>query len=63
MITPVAASDIDCPSCQSGRLVKRKAKKKGYWLGCTHYPDSTAVYWDQKGKPNLVTPQKDKVEQ
>lgn len=63
IIDPVAPSDIDCPSCQSGKLIKRKAKKKGSWWGCSHYPDCKAVYWDQKGKPNLTTPQKDKVEQ
>lgn len=58
----VVPSEIDCPSCQSGKLIKRKAKKKGYWWGCTQYPDCKAVYWDQKGKPNLATPQKDKAE-
>ncbi len=59
----VAPSEIDCPSCRLGKLIKRKAKKKGYWWGCTHYPNCKAMYWDQKGKPNLATPQKDKVAQ
>lgn len=56
-------SDINCPSCQSGKLIRRKSKKKGHWWGCTQYPDCKAIYWDQKGKPNLATPQKNKLEQ
>ncbi|MCW5590020.1 MAG: DNA topoisomerase 3 [Legionellales bacterium] len=55
--TDVAISDIECPNCKNGRLVRRKAKKKGYWWGCNQYPNCKASYVDGRGKPKLDTPQ------
>ncbi len=51
-------STIECPTCHTGSLIKRKSKKGHYWWGCSHYPDCQASYWDRGGKPHLGTPQK-----
>lgn len=52
-------SDIDCPTCEEGKLVRRKGKK-GYWWGCNQYPNCKATYFDQKGKPDLSTKKQNK---
>ena len=47
-------SDIDCPNCDAGKLIKRKGKKKGYWWGCSNYPECQSTFFDQNGNPNLT---------
>ena len=42
-----------CPDCQKP-MVKKKGKK-GYWWGCTGYPDCTTTAFDEKGKPKFVS--------
>ncbi len=46
-------SDIDCPACSQGKLVRRKGKKS-YWWGCNHYPTCKQTFFDLKGKPNFA---------
>ncbi len=53
-------SDIGCPSCQAGKLVRRKSKKGKFWWGCGNYPTCKAMYWDKNGGPVLETPSKGK---
>lgn len=42
-----------CPDCKK-TMIKRKGKK-GYWWGCTGYPDCTTTAFDEKGKPNFIS--------
>lgn len=53
------ASDIDCPVCNNGKLVKRKGKK-AYWWGCNQFPKCKSMYFDQEGTPNFTTTQNNK---
>jgi len=41
-----------CPDCNKP-MVRRKGKK-GFWWGCTGYPDCTSTAFDEKGKPKYV---------
>ncbi len=50
-------STISCPLCKEGKLARRRGKKNYFW-GCNRYPDCKGSYWDNKGRPNLQTPQK-----
>ncbi len=47
-------SDISCPHCKEGKLVRRQGKKKPFW-GCNRYPTCEALYWEEQGKPLLPT--------
>lgn len=42
-----------CPEC-SKPLARRKGKK-GYWWGCTGYPDCKTTAFDEKGRPKFLT--------
>lgn len=45
-------SQQDCHSCNS-KLIRRKGKK-GYWWGCSTFPECKQTYPDIKGKPNYT---------
>ena len=40
----------ECPECKQGFLRRRKGSKGFFW-GCTRYPDCKAILSDVKGKP------------
>ena len=42
-----------CPDCN--KPMTRRKGKKGYWWGCTGYPDCTTTAFDEKGKPKFVS--------
>ena len=39
-----------CPRCREGRLRRINGKNGAFW-GCTNYPQCTATFDDDKGKP------------
>lgn len=39
----------DCPAC--GKPLRRRPGKKGYWWGCTGYPECEHTFPDVDGKP------------
>jgi len=41
-----------CPQCKQGVLGRRKGKKGFFW-GCSQYPECRALYPDKNGKPEL----------
>ena len=45
-----------CPDCD--KSMTRRKGKKGYWWGCTGYPDCKTTAFDEKGKPKFVTQRK-----
>lgn len=48
---------ILCPQCKKGYLKRRKSVKNGktvYWWGCSEFSNGCkAMFYDNKGKPNL----------
>lgn len=52
---PVAVSDITCPTCEQHPLAKRQGKK-GYFWGCSGFPNCKAIFWDREGAPDLANP-------
>ncbi len=47
-----AAGAVECPVCKQGVLRKMESKKSGgFFWGCTNYPDCTAIFTDDNGKP------------
>ena len=48
-----AADAVKCPIC--GQPMTRRKGKKGYFWGCSGYPDCKQTYPDKKGKPDLKT--------
>lgn len=44
-----------CPKCTAGTVLKRKGKK-GYFWGCSRYPECSATFSDKGGKPDLSVP-------
>jgi DNA topoisomerase-3 len=53
----VTLSEHHCPICQKGRLIRRKSKKgKGFWWGCSAYPECKARCSDLKGNPTHLGP-------
>ena len=44
-----------CPVCQEG-LLKRKKGQKGFFWGCTKWPDCNTTFPDKAGKPDLEPP-------
>lgn len=44
-----------CPVCQAG-LLKRKKGTKGFFWGCTKWPDCNTTFPDKAGKPDLEPP-------
>ena len=57
-------SDKNSPRCQecSSVLIRRKdsRKGKGFWWGCSGYPDCKKTYPDKRGKPDLKSVQPEK---
>ncbi len=49
-----------CPQCNTAILGRRKGKKGFFW-GCSAYPECKALYPDQKGKPALNATPKTKL--
>ena len=47
-----ALSKHECKACNS-KLARRKGKK-GYWWGCSAFPNCKQTYPDFKGKPNFT---------
>ena len=45
-------SEYLCPRCREGRLRRIQGKNGSFW-GCTNYPQCTATFDDQRGKPLL----------
>jgi DNA topoisomerase-3 len=43
-----------CPACQ--KPMQRRKGKKGYWWGCTGYPECRTTFPDDGGKPKEVKP-------
>lgn len=50
-----AAISNTCPVCQAG-LLKRKKGPKGFFWGCSKWPDCNATFPDKSGKPDLAPP-------
>ena len=51
--SPVSSHEsVSCPECKKP-MTKRKGKK-GYWWGCTGYPDCTITAFDEKGRPKFA---------
>ncbi|PVZ72082.1 DNA topoisomerase 3 [Pelagibaculum spongiae] len=42
-----------CPDCETGVLARRKGKKGFFW-GCSRYPECKAIYPDSRGKAKLT---------
>ena len=49
--TPAASSEHKCQACEKP-LIRRKGTK-GYFWGCTGYPECTSTYVDYLGKPKF----------
>jgi len=47
-----AAQGEACPTCQKGVLTRRKGKKGFFW-GCSAYPECKTTCVDKRGKPDL----------
>ena len=45
------ANGIKCPKC--GKVLIRRKSSKGFFWGCSGYPDCKTIFSDQKGKPML----------
>ena len=45
------ANVIKCPKC--GKPLVRRKSTKGFFWGCSGYPDCKTIFSDQKGKPVL----------
>ena len=45
-------SNIPCPKCKSGVMVKRNGKNGEFW-GCSNYPNCKMTCNDKNGKPNF----------
>ena len=43
---------IACPKC--GKAMRRMKSAKGYFWGCTGYPECRATFPDQNGKPDTA---------
>lgn len=38
---------VDCPSCEEGKIVERKSKKRRTFYGCDQYPKCEFLSWDK----------------
>ncbi|WP_202077057.1 type I DNA topoisomerase [Caldalkalibacillus salinus] len=38
---------VDCPSCEKGKIVERKSKKRRTFYGCSEFPNCEFVSWDK----------------
>ncbi|MBS8270886.1 DNA topoisomerase III [Halomonas litopenaei] len=47
------ATGPQCPTCESGTLRRRPSKGKGFFWGCSAYPECKATFPDKRGKPDL----------
>ena len=50
--TPTISTTYTCPKCQN--LLTRRKGKKGYFWGCSSYPDCTFTINDYRGKPQAA---------
>ncbi|MES9902173.1 MAG: DNA topoisomerase 3 [Sedimenticola sp.] len=50
-----AAHSIECPECGKGILRRRKSGR-GYFWGCSKYPECKATYQDKKSQPDIEVP-------
>ncbi len=48
---PIISTTHFCPDCNVGLI--RRPRKKGFWWGCSLYPDCDHRWADMKGKPNF----------
>ncbi|QKU36216.1 hypothetical protein CDOMC_a003 (plasmid) [Campylobacter sp. RM16192] len=47
-------SNIRCPRCQKGVLVRNLSKKGIFWWGCTNLKNGCRVmYYDNNGNPKI----------
>ena len=49
---PPVMSDVKCPKCGKGVMVKRSGKNGEFW-GCSNYPNCKMTCNDKGGQPNL----------
>ncbi|BAL83104.1 putative DNA topoisomerase 3 [Selenomonas ruminantium subsp. lactilytica TAM6421] len=49
-LQPMSES-VKCPSC--GKVMMRRKGKKGFFWGCSGYPECKQTFPDKKGKPDL----------
>lgn len=50
----VDISNITCPRCKKGLLVRNLSASGVYWWGCTNYKNGCrAMYYDKNGKPKI----------
>ena len=54
-ITP-SKNSVLCPNC--GKIMIRRKGKKGYFWGCSGYPECKTMATDSKGKPDFSTTRK-----
>ncbi|MBM6618457.1 type I DNA topoisomerase [Bacillus suaedaesalsae] len=38
---------VDCPSCETGKIIERKSKKRRIFYGCDQYPKCEFLSWDK----------------
>jgi DNA topoisomerase I len=38
---------IDCPKCETGKIVERKSKKRRVFYGCVRFPECDFLSWDK----------------
>lgn len=58
-VTP--AEGTTCPVCNKS-LLKRRKGKNGFFWGCASFPECSAAFPDEKGKPQLEKPPEKKCE-
>ena len=53
-VTAATAPQHPCPDC--GKPLLRRKGRKGYFWGCSGYPDCTTTLADRRGKPVVASP-------
>lgn len=43
----VIDTEITCPTCQKGSLIRRRSKRGRYFYGCNRYPECHMALWDE----------------
>jgi DNA topoisomerase-3 len=49
----ITVDSHECPTCKSGRLIKRNGSKGAFWA-CNAYPDCKTSFPDKDGKPDTT---------